>query len=47
MKYDYSAIEAKWQKKYEDGLSLYIKSLKALANFSHILLSFTLIFKSV
>ena len=39
--------EAKWKKKYEDGLSLYIKSLKALANFSYILLSFTLIFRSV
>ena len=39
--------KAKWKKKYEDGLSLYIKSLIALVNFSYILLSFTLIFRSV
>lgn len=38
--------EAKWKKKYEDGWSLYIKSLKALANSSYSLLSFALLFNS-
>ena len=39
--------EAKRKKKYEDGLSLCIKSLKALANSSYSLLSFTSIFGSM